>query len=105
MKPCCYRVYIGMTAKLPSGALLLFTDAQVREVAKDALARVGLDGCTFLFGDGLWKGEQERSTIVEVVATAEDHRKVRDFCKLVKDELDQEAVLHTVQELQLAEVA
>lgn len=51
------------------------------------------DGFTVYDAQGFWKGQSERTTVVEILASPLDATKVRDIAKAYAARFDQESVL------------
>lgn len=82
-----HRVYVGHTTK--DGNVL----RGVQNRIKNALNGAGIDGATILEAQGLWKGNSEASTVIELIG--EPFVKVQSLAIDLKIELNQDAVYIT----------
>jgi len=97
-----FKLYIGQHTTR-NNAVIVHTDVNVREAVEYAMAGVDLAGATFTGGTGVYKGAREPSVTVEFIGPADIADQVRAVAESVKNDLDQESVLFTVQPLNLAE--
>jgi len=74
-------------------------DAEIAEV----MEAWGYDGFTIIRTDGYWKGQSERSLIIEIVIQASrdpfaDYQQIKAIARDIGIRLEQEEVLTTMQE-------
>ena len=88
------RVYLGMTT--PDGGFVY--DCEFREFLKE-IVDARFEGYTIYRVDGVWKGDEEDSRILEFIIDQFELPKIMEIAKTYKNRFRQEAVLVTRKEL------
>jgi hypothetical protein len=87
-----YRLYIG----------------EITEVHDSRQLRVLItryfSGATVLHGSGVWQGQAEPATVVEIIGTSNDVQRVADLAGDIRETWKQESVLVTWSDVQVLDI-
>ena len=92
------RLYIGMNDKDKHKQILSKEDFIM--IIKACLFGYGITAFTIVNGVGIYKAEQENTLIVEVVKEDRSSLISIELIKLLKELLNQESIMQTIQEIE-----
>ena len=92
------RLYIGMNDKDKHEQTLSREDFIM--IIKSCLLGYGLEAFTIIDSVGIYKTEQENTLIVEVMKEDRNSLISTDLIKLLKELLNQECIMQTIQEIE-----
>ena len=92
------RLYIGMNDKDKHKQMLSREDFIM--IIKSCLLGYGLEAFTIINSVGIYKTEQENTLIVEIIKKDRNSLISTDLIKLLKELLNQECIMQTIQEIE-----
>ena len=92
------RLYIGMNDKDKHEQMLSRED--FIKMIKACLLGYGLEAFTIIDSVGIYRTEQENTLIVEVIKQDKNSLISTGLIKLLKELLNQECIMHTIQEIE-----